>query len=226
MIGVFDSGEGGLITVEKIRRLSPNADIAFLADRENAPYGTKTREEIILCSKRNIKRLREVGAEKILIACCTASTVFPFLSPIEKELAIPIIEATARLAARKTKTKKIGVIATEATVSSGAFSKSIKTLIADAEVTERAAQELVGLVEGGESDSKLSKKALYKIKELLSDIRGADFDVLILGCTHFPRLEKTISEITGKLTVSSALAGALEIQKYIENNGKGLTLYL
>ena len=81
MIGVFDSGNGGLITVEKIRELSADADICFLADRENAPYGTKSKNEIISLSKRNIKRLRDAGADKILIACCTASAVYPFPFP-------------------------------------------------------------------------------------------------------------------------------------------------
>ena len=80
MIGVFDSGDGGLLAVEKIRERSPECDLIFLADRENAPYGTKSRTEIIRITKRNIKRLKELGASRILIACCTASSVYGELS--------------------------------------------------------------------------------------------------------------------------------------------------
>ena len=79
MIGVFDSGEGGRLAVEKIRELSKKTDIAFIADTKNAPYGTKTREEIISYAKINIQRLKAIGAKKILIACCTASMFYPFL---------------------------------------------------------------------------------------------------------------------------------------------------
>ncbi len=226
MIGVFDSGDGGLCTVENIRRLAPETDICFLADRENAPYGTKTRGEIISLTKKNIKKLTEAGANKILIACCTASTVFPFLSKEEKEIAVPIIDATARLALRESKSKKIGVIATRATALSGAFEKSIKGVSPDAEVYTEEAQELVSLIENGARDGALKKRDAEKTKEIISRIKEYPFDVLILGCTHFPRLEKTIFNLTERKTVSSALAGATEILKYSQNGGSGRTMFI
>lgn len=226
MIGVFDSGDGGLCTVEMIKRLSPGTDVCFLADRKNAPYGTKTKDEIIALTKNNIRKLRNAGADKILIACCTASTVFPFLSDEEKEIAIPIIDATAALAASKTKTKRIGVIATRATVLSGAFRESVKRIIADAEVIERETQELVGLVEGGARDGSVTAEEYEKLERILSEIKTEEFDTLILGCTHFPRLKETISEIVGRETVSSVEAGALEILKYCTAQKRGITLYI
>ena len=226
MIGVFDSGEGGLCTVEKIKELSPKTDICFLADRENAPYGTKTRGEIISLTKKNIKRLREEGASKVLIACCTASSVFPALTDEEKKISVPVIDATARLALEKSKTKKIGVIATRATVSSGAFEKAIKTIDNSAEVRTESAQELVTLIEDGACDGKLKKRDIEQIKTILLRIKDYPFDVLILGCTHFPRLENTISDILERETASSALAGAYEILKSTENTGSGRTIFL
>ena len=86
MIGIFDSGVGGLNAFYEVRRGLPYADIAYLADRANAPYGTKPKDELISLVKNDIKRLRELGCRLILIACCTASTVYPELSDDEKIL--------------------------------------------------------------------------------------------------------------------------------------------
>ncbi len=226
MIGVFDSGEGGLCTVEKIKELSPSADICFLADRENAPYGTKTRSEIISLTKKNIKRLREEGAGKVLIACCTASSVYPYLTDAEKEISVPVIDATARLALEKSKTKRIGVIATRATAESGAFERAIKNIDKNAKVWTEEAQSLVFLIENGARDGNLKKREAEQIKTVISRINSYPFDILILGCTHFPRLERTISELSGRETVSSALAGAYEILKDTKADGSGRTIFL
>lgn len=226
MIGVFDSGDGGLCTVENIRRLAPDADICFLADRSNAPYGTKTRSEIISLAKKNIKRLKDEGAEKVLIACCTASSIYPYLSEAERKTAVPIIDATARAATEKTRLKKIGVIATKATVLSGAFEKSIKEFMPDADVYTEDTQELVSLIEGGAHDGNVKGRTLERLEKILSKIKYHSFDVLILGCTHFPRLEKTISQMLSCTTVSSALAGATEIIKIADVRGSGRNVFL
>lgn len=226
MIGVFDSGDGGLLTVEKIREISPMADICFFADRENAPYGTKTRSEIISLSKKNIRLLRNAGADNILIACCTASSVYPYLSRDERRIAVPIIDATARVAARKTRTGKIGVIATRLTEESGAFEKSILKYLPTAQVVCREAQELVGLIEGGANDLSVSREDFKKVERSLSKIIKEDFDILILGCTHFPRLEKTIGSIVGCETVSSAQVGAAEMIDRVGYGGDGKSIFL
>ena len=226
MIGVFDSGDGGLCTTEKIRELFPNADICFLADRENAPYGTKTRGEIITLTKRNIKRLRAAGAEKVLIACCTASSIYPALSAEEKRIAVPIIDATAKAAVDKTRIMKIGVIATKATALSGAFEKSVKRFSPRTEVYTEEAQDLVSLIENGACDGALNGRERDKIEKILRNVKQHRFDVLILGCTHFPRLQKTIEEYVGCSTVSSALAGALEITKKASTDGSGISVFL
>ena len=226
MIGVLDSGDGGLCTVEKIRELAPNADICFLADRENAPYGTKSRAEILSLTKRGIRRLREAGAEKVLIACCTASSVFPLLSNEERLIAVPIIDPTAKRAAQITKTKRIGVIATSATALSGAFERSVKSILPDASVFTEPTQELVFLVESGARDERISQRDVEYVRGVLSKIISKRPDVLILGCTHFPRLEGTIRKIVCCETVSSALSGAEEIINITNTNGTGTNIFL
>ena len=226
MIGVFDSGDGGLCTVERIRAASPLIDVCFLADKKNAPYGTKTRGEIISITKKNIKILSDMGAEKVLIACCTASSVYTALTESEKRIAVPIIDATARDAVKKTKSGKIGVIATRATVLSGAFEKSVRQVLPSAEVFSEEAQDLVTIIENGVNDKNISHRARVAVEKILSGIKRHDFDVVILGCTHFPRLEGTISEILGCETVSSASSGAAEILSIADTRGSGRTVFL
>ena len=227
MIGVFDSGDGGLLTVEKIREHSRECDIIFLADRRNAPYGTKSRAEIIRITKSNIKKLRELGASKILIACCTASSVFPYLTEEEKKIAVPIIEPTARRAAALTKSGKVAVISTEATAKSGVFEKELRAIMPNITVYTEPAGELVTLIEKGLCDKNIKETGIGRVRKILSGLDGKSFDTIILGCTHFPRLEKTISEIFGKkATVSSALCGAMEILKTDNKGENGLTLFV
>ena len=103
MIGIFDSGVGGLTALAELRRLLPNADMIYLADRENAPYGNKSEEQILAAAEGCIKRLTEAGADKILIACCTASTLHHRLSESARRISTPIILPAARAAIRRSK---------------------------------------------------------------------------------------------------------------------------
>lgn len=227
MIGVFDSGKGGLFTVREIRRLSETADVCFLADTENAPYGTKSREELIPLVSRDIERLRERGASPILMACCTASTVYPYLSERERESAIPIIDPTAR-AALGLSPKRIGVIATERTVRTRAFSRELFGLGFSGEVFEVQTQALVSIVEGGARDGNITEGERDAISDMLSPMRDFRPDALILGCTHFSHIEREISALLFSVpTVSSAREGALEVlRRAPQLCGKGRTVYL
>lgn len=227
MIGIFDSGVGGLTVLEELRRLSPEADVCFFADRENAPYGTKTKDEVISLVRRNIALLTGVGADKILMACCTASTVHRYLTEREQSLTIPIIAPTARAAVSTTRCGKVGVIATERTALSGAFAAEIHALDTAVRVFEWQAQALVGLTEGGVSDAHYEQKDLKIIENLLSPIKDTDVDTLILGCTHFPRISGLISRVLpGVRLISSAYEGAAEAVKIADTSGSGLTIYL
>ncbi len=191
MVGLFDSGCGGLNTVRYIKEISDKTDLVYLIDRENAPYGTKTEKELIRIAKRNIQRLSDMGAERVLIACCTASTVYKKLGNTYKKISIPIIDAIAKEAEKATRTRRIGVIATNHTVNTHTFKSALK----DCNVIEHASAELVRLIDGGLSDKCANADTFGMLEEMLKPLLLSNIDTLILGCTHFPALKDTISEI-------------------------------
>ena len=225
MLGVFDSGAGGMLTVRFLRRLAPRADICFLADRKNAPYGTRSDEEIISLATEKIWRLMRLGADKVLIACCTASSLHARLPRDAREISIPIIEPSARVASITSHSGKIGVIATEATVRSGSFGKRIRSLRQGTSVLEVAASPLVGMIENGARDENITSSEKEMIRRMLSPFREQNTDTLILGCTHFPHLEKTFSELLpGVRIISSSKEGAALAARYARI-GQGKTVY-
>ncbi len=225
MIGVFDSGDGGLAAVARIRSLAPSADIIFYADRKNAPYGKKSRRELIRLTERDIIKLKSAGADRILTACCTASTVYGELRDGLRRDVYEIITPTASEAARVTENGKIAVIATEATVRSHAFSAALAVLgISD--VCEYACGELVTMTESGCRDARLGIFERERIFSLLKKIRDSGADTLILGCTHFSHLESHIASCLGGIrTVNSAHEGARIIARDAKR-GKGRTVIL
>ena len=218
MIGIFDSGVGGLCACKEVRRLLPREDILFLADRKNAPYGTKSKDEILKFTKNNIKLLRKLGADKILIACCTASSLYNLLSHSEREIATPIITPAARLAAELG--GRVAVIATNHTVKSHAFSREI-VKISPTPIAEMAEQQLVALVERGNRDGRLDSECREYLRRLAVRIRASEAEVLILGCTHFSHLEYEIGRLLPDVKIiSPAREGAKEIVKKINPNRK------
>ena len=228
MIGIFDSGVGGLVSYRELRRLLPKEDILYLADRRNAPYGTKSKDELIMLVKRDISRLTLLGAEKILIACCTASTVYGELSECEKDISIPIISPTAKhlatLAQESAHPYRIAVIATEHTKDSKAFSDSISGYTKNAKITEIGAQELVSFAESGEKDGKISTRTHLYLDSLCKRVRLFSPDALVLGCTHFSYFEESLRErLSGVLTVSPARLGAKEMYDFYTKNYDSFT---
>ena len=226
MIGVFDSGVGGLTALAELRRLLPHTDMIYLADREHAPYGTKSEEEILALSESCIERLITAGAEKILIACCTASTLHSRLTEGARRITTPIIAPAAR-AAQRVSRGKIAVIATEATVRSHAFRRELLS-IGECEVTEHAAQELVAMVESGASDERLlTSEEKSTLSRLLAPIKASRADTLVLGCTHFPHLRGHIAAMLPEVKlISPSREGALEIARSTEDRGGGRTVFL
>ena len=220
MTGIFDSGVGGAVALEHLRNMRPKIDICFFADRANAPYGTKDRGELLGLVCADIERLLLAGAERILMACCTASTVWDILPSEYKSVTVPIIEPTARTACRVTKSGKIGVIATHRTATDKAFTKAIMKIDKMISVEEISAQPLVRMAECGVHD-------INAVDSVLSPLKNKDIDTLILGCTHFPRLAREISECMPEVSlVSSPYEGAREIAKNTEDTGSAITLYL
>lgn len=225
MIGILDSGAGGLFALAELRRLSPDADIAFFADVKNAPYGNKTRELLTELVRNGIDRLEAFGCDRILMACCTASTVHGLLPRRQKALSVPIISPTAREAVSISKNKKIGVLSTEATRKSRAFVDEILGYEPSAEVVCHHAPELVSLAESGERDGMLSESGIETIEKCVSIFRSTDIDTLILGCTHFAYFENKIKESLNVSVVNSARIGAALV-KNISKGGSGKTYYL
>lgn len=225
MIGVFDSGLGGLFALDELRRLNPTLDTVYLADRKNAPYGNKSQDELVALVKADIERLILAGCDKVLMACCTASTVYDLLPEEYRAAAVPIIEPTAKAALLKSKSKKIGILSTEATERSGAFVREIKKYEPLALTVSAHAPELVTLAERGERDESLSDRGLLTVRKSVSEFLKADIDTLILGCTHFAYFEKKIKDILRVEVVNSARIGALAMQKFV-SDGSGACVYL
>lgn len=213
MIGVLDSGRGGLVAFKELRRLMPRVDITYLADRKNAPYGNKRPDEILRLTECGIMRLGDMGCEMILIACCTASSLHDLLPEELRNISIPIITPTARLCRDSS---SVLVIATEHTVRSGAFSKEIKRF-SDANVREIPMQPLVSLIEWGRD----TKPATDEIVEMCEGC-----DTLILGCTHFSHLYDDLRARLPEVKIlSPAHIGANEVRKIKISRGCGLDRY-
>ena len=240
MIGVFDSGVGGLVAYKELRRLLPRADVAYLADRKNAPYGTKKKDELTELVTKDIRRLKDLGASRILIACCTASAVYKELCEDIQRLATPIILPTAREIARLSEDRKepyrVTVIATEHTVSSRAFTLATEELVGKRNerclMTEIAAQKLVTLVEEGNADGSITPDAEDYLDGLCKRIKSHSPEALILGCTHFSHLKSEFEErLFGVKIISPAHLGARELYRLMKKNnedtaGSGRCLYL
>jgi glutamate racemase len=227
MIGIFDSGDGGLAALYELRKRNPYTDVAFFADRSNAPYGTKTKKEITRLTARGIHKLLNAGADKVLIACCTASAVHASLPAILRERSLPIIKPTAEEASRNTINGRIGIISTKATADSRAFETALSCFDNVNAVFAKPMQELVYFVESGKRDCESEESFRRWLNTMLGDFKEKKIDTLILGCTHFGHLEREISFVLpGVKIINSAKEGALEIIKRTSPNGRGTTLYL
>ena len=218
-LGIFDSGEGGHNLLRHARLRNNRDDVLFLCDRARAPYGTKREYELLGIVDDNIRRLRSMGAERIIIACCTACTVFDRLS--DTDGVYPIIPLTARAAAAASD-GSIAVIATGRTVSSGAFRRAIND--PQKEVKEIEAQTLVELVERGACDENATPELYDYLTRLLARAEGAD--TLILGCTHFSSVASTALDVGKRYgirrVIDAARIGAQLIPAAFDADGDGV----
>lgn len=211
-IGIFDSGLGGLTAVKQIMNELPNENIIYFGDTGRVPYGTRSRETILKYTRGDIRFLQTFDVKVIVIACGTASSAA--LPMIKNEFDIPIvgvIDAAVYAAVRTTKNKKIGVIGTSGTIKSGEYEKQIKEYDSDMKVYSKACPMFVPLVENGYFDSPVTKLI---VEEYLEDIRNEGVDTLILGCTHYPLLEKVIQEYMGNNVV--LINSGAEVAKYLK----------
>ena len=193
-IGVFDSGVGGLTVFREIARLLPHHSLIYLGDSARVPYGTKSAETVTRFSLQAASYLIDRGIGMLVVACNTATAAA--LPALQESLKIPVIgvvEPGARAAVERTH-GRIGVIATEGTVRSKAYTKAIARLDPRVEVIESAAPLFVSLAEEGWANTHVARE----VAEIyLSPLLDAGIDTLVLGCTHYPILRGTIEQVVG-----------------------------
>ena len=187
MIGLFDSGFGGLYILRGIVKELPQYSYIYLGDSARAPYGPRSNEEVYAFTKQGVEFLFENGANLVVLACNTASS--EALRKIQHEYhrddtqkVLGVLIPFAEAAVRQTVNKRIGILATEGTVQSGAFEREIKKIDPQITVFQQACPLLVPLVEAGEQDS---ENADVLIRKYLKPILAEDIDTLVLGCTHY-----------------------------------------
>ena len=220
MIGVFDSGIGGLTVVRALLDHCPGEDIIYLGDTARTPYGSKSGQTIIKYSLNNAKFLCGHGADIIVIACNTASS-YAF-DAVRSHFDAPVFEVIgpgAQLAVQQSRKQRIGVIGTRATVASGIYKKKIAALAPKARVFSVACPLLVPLVEEGW----LRKPETGMIvRKYMAGLKTRQIDTLVLGCTHYPVLRDLIQRKIGfrvKL-VDSAESVALQVGRYLKTLGE------
>jgi glutamate racemase len=194
-IGVFDSGIGGLTVLHEIIEALPRENTVYLGDTARSPYGTKSVDTVLRYSFENSEFLVEKGV-KILVVACNTSTAIA-LERLQSELDLPVIGVISpgvRAALASTKNKKVGVIGTEATIQSGAYTRALKAADPAVEVYSRACPLFVPLVEEGWTDNAVVEMT---VKAYLESLKQSGIDTLILGCTHYPLLKKAIHKFLG-----------------------------
>jgi glutamate racemase len=194
-IGIFDSGIGGLTVFRAVRKQLPQEDIVYFGDTARVPYGTKSKETITRFSVDNVHFLEGFNVKMVIVACNTASSLS--LDVLQKKFSIPVIgviEPGAREAVRRTKNGRIGVIGTKSTIGSNAYETWLKSLDPSIEVYSGACPLFVPFVEEGWLDGEVVSKV---VRTYLDGFKAFKVDTLILGCTHYPLLSRTIQKIMG-----------------------------
>jgi glutamate racemase len=193
-IGIFDSGIGGTSIWKEIISLLPNENTIYLSDSKNAPYGEKSKQEIINLSIKNTEFLLGQNCKLVIVACNTATT--NAIKILRTKYNIPFIgiEPAIKTASLKTKIKKIGILATKGTLNSTLFEKTSNTISKQITIKETIGKGLVQLIEEGKIDS---IEIVRLLSTYLTPMLEEGVDCLVLGCTHYPYLIPKIREIVG-----------------------------
>jgi glutamate racemase len=218
-IGVFDSGLGGLTVVRELFSAMPGEDIVYLGDSARVPYGIKSLETVRRFALEDAAFLMRFEPKMIVVACNTASAAA--IDAIEQACPVPVVDVVrpgAALALESTD-GSIGIVATEATVSSGAYQKAITAVDPDREILAVACPLLVPIVEEGRpTDDPIVTHVLC---DYLRDLQRMRPGALILGCTHYPLISEAVGKLMGPDTVlvSSGQAAAIEVSRKLEAEG-------
>ena len=223
-IGVFDSGIGGLTVVKEVLKELPSENIIYLGDTARIPYGTRSKEVIKKFALELTSFLLKRKVKFLVVACNTiSSTCLDAIKQMSPVPVLGVIKSAAKEAAGKTKTNVIGIIGTEATISSKSYEKEIKRINPKAKIITRACPLFVSLAEEGLINGEATKLIA---EEYLKTFKKSNVDTLILGCTHFPILKKVIQRVVGEnvLLIDTAHPTALRLKEILtkENllNGK------
>ena len=215
-IGVFDSGVGGLTVAAAIARALPGESILYLGDTARLPYGTKSADTVARYTERNLDFLAARGVKAVVVACNTASALaLPRLAP-----RLPlwgVVEPGAARAAAASR-GRVGVIATEATIRSGAYAAALRALRPELAILSEACPLLVPLVEEGWLDDAVTESV---VRRYLAPLVAAEIDTLVLGCTHYPLLAPLIARVAGESVtlVDSAEAVAARVAADLAASG-------
>ena len=194
-IGVFDSGIGGLTVVKALIEELPSESIVYFGDTARVPYGTKSKMTIVKFSLENVEFLLRFGVKCIVIACNTSSSwALPTLRKYFKVPIVGVIRPGALAAVRQTRTKRVGVIGTSATITSGAYEAAIQRIDPLIKVFSYSCPLFVPLVEEGWLNGAICREVAEKY---LAPLQRQRIDTLILGCTHYPLLTHTIQRVMG-----------------------------
>jgi len=211
-IGIFDSGVGGLTVYRALHERLPNERFVYLGDTARVPYGTKSLATVERYAVENSRFLEAHGIKLLVVACNTASALaLPAIRRAVGVEVVGVIEPGSREAVDVARGKRIGVIATEATVQSRAYSRTIAIMDSAAEVIERACPLFVSLAEEGWANTDVARAVA---REYLDDLNTRPINALVLGCTHYPILRNVISETLGSsvrlIDSGEATAGVVE----------------
>jgi glutamate racemase len=212
-IGVFDSGIGGLTVLKELMGALAAEDFIYLGDTARLPYGTKSSEVILRYSRENTEFLLAKGIKLLVVACNTSSAVA--LTTIARDTIVPVIgviEPGARAAAAASRNGRIGVIGTEATIASGAYTRALQQVRPGIEIYTRACPLLVPLVEEGWTENEIAERT---VAHYLESLKASGIDTLLLGCTHYPLLSELFRRVLGPgvRIVDSATATATAVSE-------------
>lgn len=219
-IGIFDSGLGGLTVVKAIQKELPKEKLVYFGDTARIPYGTKSPDTIVRYARQIIRFFRKTQKVKCVVVACNTSSAWA-LETVRKEFSIPIlgvIEPGAYAAVEVTRNGRIGIIGTEGTIASGAYVRAIRHLMPKARVFSKACPLFVPLVEEGKLTGPLTEAVA---REYLRPLLKARIDTLVLGCTHYPLLKRTLSKVAGPKVkiVDSAEETARSLHRNLEMYG-------
>jgi glutamate racemase len=195
-IGVFDSGVGGLTVLHELLVTLPHEDVVYLGDNARLPYGTRPLDEIRRFALEVGRYLEQRGVKLVVVACNSATAAA--LPDLQRALAVPVVgvlQPEARAAALATRNRRVGLLATEATVESGRYASLVATVDAGVEVVSVACPRLVPLIEG---DDPFGEETTAAVREVAAPLKEAGVDTVILGCTHYPILRPIFQRVFGR----------------------------